>query len=55
MKNAVLTLGLVTGLAAPAPAQWLGVPVWNLVELGFVVAGKPRTGDRIAGTVVTEE
>jgi uncharacterized RDD family membrane protein YckC len=31
------------------------VPVWNLVEVILVVAGKPRTGDRIAGTTVTEE
>jgi uncharacterized RDD family membrane protein YckC len=31
------------------------VPVWNLVEVGFVVAGRRRTGDRIAGTVVIEE
>jgi uncharacterized RDD family membrane protein YckC len=31
------------------------VPVWNLVELLLVVAGRPRTGDRIARTTVTEE
>ena len=31
------------------------VPVWNLLEAGFVVAGKSRTGDRIAKTTVTEE
>jgi uncharacterized RDD family membrane protein YckC len=31
------------------------VPVWNLVELLLVVAGRRRTGDRIAGTTVTEE
>ena len=31
------------------------VPLWNLVELLLVVAGKPRTGDRIARTTVTEE
>jgi uncharacterized RDD family membrane protein YckC len=31
------------------------VPVWNLLEIGFVIAGKSRTGDRIARTVVTEE
>lgn len=30
-------------------------PVWNLVEVAFVLAGKPRTGDRIAGTQVMEE
>ena len=34
MKRAVLTLGLAAGLAAPAPAQWLGVPVWNSPEGG---------------------
>jgi len=31
------------------------VPGWNLVEVILVVAGKQRLGDRIAGTVVTEE
>jgi uncharacterized RDD family membrane protein YckC len=31
------------------------VPVWNLVEFVLVVAGKPRTGDRIARTTVAEE
>jgi uncharacterized RDD family membrane protein YckC len=31
------------------------VPVWNLLEAGFVVAGKSRTGDRIARTTVMEE
>lgn len=33
----------------------LVVPLWNLLEVGFVLAGRPRTGDRIAGTLVTEE
>lgn len=31
------------------------IPVWNLVEAVLVVAGKRRTGDRIARTTVTEE
>ena len=31
------------------------VPVWNVIELGFILAGRPRTGDRIASTTVTEE
>jgi uncharacterized RDD family membrane protein YckC len=31
------------------------VPVWNLVELVLVLAGRARTGDRIARTTVTEE
>ena len=31
------------------------IPGWNLVEAGFVFAGKARTGDRIARTTVTEE
>lgn len=31
------------------------VPGWNLIELVMVVAGKARTGDRIARTSVTEE
>lgn len=31
------------------------VPVWNLLEVIMVLAGKARTGDRIARTNVTEE
>ncbi len=31
------------------------VPLWNVLEVGFVLAGRPRTGDRIAGTAVSEE
>jgi uncharacterized RDD family membrane protein YckC len=31
------------------------VPVWNLLEVILVLAGKARTGDRIARTHVTEE
>ncbi|HEX8410021.1 MAG TPA: RDD family protein [Thermoanaerobaculia bacterium] len=31
------------------------VPGWNLIELVLVLAGKRRTGDRIARTSVTEE
>ncbi len=31
------------------------VPGWNLIELLLVLAGKARTGDRIANTNVTEE
>jgi uncharacterized RDD family membrane protein YckC len=31
------------------------VPLWNLIELAFILAGRPRTGDRIARTTVTEE
>jgi hypothetical protein len=31
------------------------VPIWNLVEVGFILAGRPRTGDRIARTSVIEE
>ena len=33
----------------------LVVPLWNLLEVAFVLAGRARTGDRIAGTLVTEE
>lgn len=33
----------------------LVVPAWNLLEVLLVIAGKPRTGDRIARTTVTEE
>lgn len=31
------------------------IPGWNLIELVMVMAGKARTGDRIARTSVTEE
>ena len=31
------------------------VPVWNLVEVALVLIGRPRTGDLIAKTMVTEE
>jgi uncharacterized RDD family membrane protein YckC len=31
------------------------IPGWNLLEVMLVVAGKARTGDRIARTTVTEE
>ena len=33
----------------------LVIPGWNLLELLLVLAGKARTGDRIARTNVTEE
>ena len=31
------------------------IPGWNFIEVILVLAGKPRTGDRIARTSVTEE
>lgn len=31
------------------------VPLWNVLEVVLVVAGRPRTGDRLARTTVTEE
>jgi uncharacterized RDD family membrane protein YckC len=31
------------------------IPGWNVLEVVLVLAGKPRTGDRIARTTVTEE
>lgn len=31
------------------------LPVWNLIEVILILAGKPRTGDRIARTTVKEE
>ena len=31
------------------------IPVWNLLEAALVLAGRSRTGDRIARTIVTEE
>ena len=47
MRHAVLTLGLAAGLAAPATAQWVGVPVWNSPEGGGLVVSadyaKPNT------------
>jgi uncharacterized RDD family membrane protein YckC len=33
----------------------LVIPGWNLLELLLVLAGKARTGDRLAKTTVTEE
>jgi len=33
----------------------LVLPPWNLIELILVVAGRARTGDRIARTTVSEE
>jgi uncharacterized RDD family membrane protein YckC len=33
----------------------LVIPLWNLVELILVFRGRPRTGDRLARTLVTEE
>ena len=31
------------------------VPVWNVIEVVLVIAGRARTGDRLARTIVTEE
>jgi len=31
------------------------IPLWNFVEVIFVLLGKPRSGDRLARTTVTEE
>jgi uncharacterized RDD family membrane protein YckC len=33
----------------------LVIPGWNLLEVVLVLAGKPRTGDRIARTTISEE
>lgn len=33
----------------------LVIPIWNVLEVALVLLGKPRTGDRIARTTVTEE
>jgi hypothetical protein len=33
----------------------LVIPLWNVIEAVLVAGGKARTGDRIAGTQVTEE
>ena len=37
MRRALFTLGIAAGLAAPAAAQWVGVPVWNSPTGGGVV------------------
>jgi uncharacterized RDD family membrane protein YckC len=31
------------------------IPIWNVLEVALVLASKPRTGDRLAGTAVAEE
>ena len=31
------------------------VPVWNVIEVVLVIAGRARPGDRLARTIVTEE
>lgn len=31
------------------------VPLWNVAEVALVILGRPRTGDRLAKTTVTEE
>lgn len=33
----------------------LVIPLWNVLEVILVLLGKPRTGDRLAKTTVTEE
>jgi uncharacterized RDD family membrane protein YckC len=33
----------------------LVIPVWNLIDAALVIAGRPRTGDRMARTTVAEE
>lgn len=44
--------GYVRSVARNIP---LIVPAWNLIELVLVLAGRSRTGDRMARTTVTEE
>lgn len=44
--------GYIRSIARNIP---LVVPGWNLIELGCVVAGRARTGDKLARTIVTEE
>jgi opacity protein-like surface antigen len=48
MKNVMLTVGLLIGLATPLAAQWLGEPVWNSPKggTGVTISGdyaKPNT------------
>ncbi|HEX8617121.1 MAG TPA: RDD family protein [Thermoanaerobaculia bacterium] len=33
----------------------LVIPGWNLIEVLLILLGRPRTGDRLAKTTVTEE
>jgi uncharacterized RDD family membrane protein YckC len=58
----LLGLRLVTGSGKPCGYfrsiirnLTLLIPGWNLLELILVMAGKARTGDRFAKTMVTEE
>jgi uncharacterized RDD family membrane protein YckC len=44
--------GYVRSVARNLP---LVIPGWNLLEVALVLAGKSRTGDRLAKTTVTEE
>ena len=44
--------GLVRSVIRNVP---LVIPGWNLVEAVMVIGGRARTGDRIAGTKVSEE
>jgi uncharacterized RDD family membrane protein YckC len=57
-------LGLRLITASGRPCGWgrsivrnlvLLIPVWNVLEALLILAGRKRTGDRIAGTTVTEE
>jgi len=55
MKNVMLTVGLVIGLATPLAAQWLGEPVWNSPKggTGLTISGdyaKPNTDYRKGNT-----
>jgi hypothetical protein len=51
MKRAVLVLGFVAFLAAPAAAQWIGVPVWNSpgAGSGITIAGDWGKPDSASG------
>jgi uncharacterized RDD family membrane protein YckC len=44
--------GIVTSMVRNLP---LVTPGWNIIELLLVLAGRRRTGDRLAGTTVSEE
>jgi uncharacterized RDD family membrane protein YckC len=44
--------GYIRSIARNLP---LIVPVWNVLEVILVIAGRSRTGDRLARTTVTEE
>src|SRR5439155_1110469 len=52
MKRVVLAVGLAASVAAPAAAQWTGMPVWNSPKggTGITISGDWGRPDSAAGT-----